>query len=180
MHDELTNDFSDDLIGLDDDILGDMMIDEIILGVENHYETAIEESARSVRLRQRHRMFSLERQENLAQVLTELPPPGESTHMIGCNRFDAWTFVPVCLELMGGRTDELYIATWMITPKNVRELVQLIDAGKIPIASVMTGLLFKRRLPEAYALLIEALIGRGKGRYFQAPNHAKIMLLCEP
>jgi len=178
-HDELAYDFSDDLIGLDDDTLADLMIDEIVTGVENDYETDLDESARSVRLRQRHRMLSLERQENLSEVLTELPGPGDSIHMLGCNRFDAWTFVPVCLELMGGRTDELYIATWLITHKNVRELVELLDAGKIPTVSVMTGLLFKRRLPDAYALLIDALIGKGKGRYFQAPNHAKIMLLCD-
>ena len=175
--DELPDDFFDDGSA---DVLGEMMIDEIVSGIENDYATELDESARSVRLRHRQKMVAASRQENLSALLPQLPEPGESIHLLGCNLFDAWCFVPVGVALLGGRIDELYISTWMITHRHMSELVELIDAGKVRsgFVSIITSLVFKRRRPESYALMIAELIGKGKGRYLQTRTHAKVSLFC--
>ena len=177
--DELDDALANDFFGLDDDMLGSLMIDEIITEEFADYETTLIASARSVRMRERAKMIVRHRQENLSKILTELPDADESIHILGHNKFDAWCFVPRCLELMGGTADELYISTWLIAHPYVRELIEIIDAGKIRLGvSIITGLLFKRRKPESYAMVIEQMIGKKKGRFLQAKNHAKIILIA--
>lgn len=182
----LTDDLADldDLI-FDDDYLfedystglGETLINETITGDDKSLQLDLAASARSIRREARHRMKRADRRENLREVLTELPDPGWSVHVLGCNKFDAWTWIPHSIELMGGRADELLINTWIISSQHAKELVYLIRSGNVGRTTVMTGLLFKGKDPAAYALLVEEL-AKHDGRYLAVLSHAKITLLA--
>lgn len=117
LQNELTDNLPDDFFGseLTAAALEEMQIDEITSGIVQNYETSLEETAAAIRMKQRRKMISLSRQENLSKIMSELPSSGESLHVLGCNLFDAWTFVRTGIEQIGGQVDELYITTWMIT-----------------------------------------------------------------
>ena len=173
-----------DTAGLVDDFfdggLGDMLIDDILTGDETTFQTELEPFARIARrqrIEAKQKYFYLNRLENLQGTLLELPERGGGNfRVLGCNKFDAWTWVPVTIDLMGGRCDELYINTWIINHYHVKELVELIKNGSVGQTNVMTGLLFKKREPSAYALLVEELAKR-KGRYLAVLSHAKVTLI---
>ena len=160
--------------------LGDMLVDDILSGDETTFQTELEpfaQIARRERIATKRKYFLWNRQENLRELLTELPEQGGgNVRVLGSNKFDAWSWVPVTIELMGGHCDELYINTWIINHFHVKELVELIKTGKVGRANVMTGLLFKTREPSAYALLVEELTKRD-GRYLGILSHAKITLI---
>lgn len=167
-------DLADDFL---DDGLGNMLAEEIVKGEEATFQTEVPPFAREFRSEHRHKMRSIHRKANLRDVLESLPRPGETYHVLSCNKFDAWTWVPVTVELMGGTTDELYINTWIINHHHVRELAGLLRENRISRTRMMTGLLFKTREPAAYALLVEEL-ARHDGRYLAVPSHAKVTLLA--
>ena len=170
--------------GLFDDFrdggLGDMLIDDILSGDETTFQTELEPFARIARrgrIEAKRKYFRINRQENLSGTISELPEQGGGNfRVLGCNKFDAWTWVPVTIDLMGGYCDELYINTWIINHHHVKELVELIKAGNVGKTSMLIGLLFKTREPSAYALLVEELSKRS-GRYLAVLSHAKVTLI---
>jgi hypothetical protein len=123
------------------------------------------------------RLINMMRKEHLRDVLDALPEPGQSIHMVSNGRYDFWTWIPVLIELMGGRADEFFGSTWTLSRPNAREMLQLFDAGTIGQITMMTGTYFKRRETAVYATLLEGLQARGQ-RYVAFENHAKITLLC--
>ena len=173
-------DFDCDLEEIDEDDwtdgLGGELVDEIISGESREFETSVEDFARITRRQAKRKAFAANRQENLRNVLTSLPEPGESFHILGCNKFDAWDWIPRVVELFGGRADEFLLNTWIISGFHTREFVEMMASGKLGAITIMTGLLFKGREPAAYAILVEKLAKYG-GRYLALKSHAKIALL---
>lgn len=135
--------------------------------------------SRILRRRGPRRNLAALQEEELTQVLTELPRPGESFHIVSNGRWDYWRLVPVVLDLLGRPADELYGSTWTMSRGNVVELLTLYDAGRIKAVSVTSGTYFLRRESAVAATLQEGLRARGQ-RYKAFANHAKVVLLAAP
>lgn len=117
------------------------------------------------------------KREKAAEILTGLPAPGESWHIVSNGQFDYWSFAPVVIGLMGGRTDLFCGSTWTMNRTNAVELMSLYDAGAIGEIILLTGLYFKRRETAVYAFLVQELQARGQ-RFAAFHNHAKVMLFA--
>jgi len=135
--------------------------------------------SRILRRRGPRRNLAALQEEELAEVLTSLPAPGESLHLVSNGRWDYWRLVPTCVDLLGRPADELYGSTWTMSRGNVGELLALLDAGRIRSASILTGTYFLRRESAVAATLQEGLRSRGQ-RYRAFANHAKVVLLAAP
>jgi len=153
-----------------------MLGEEIATGTDKNFEVELPDFARKTRLAAKRKMLIKHRQENCREILPELPALGEEIHILGCNKFDAWNWIPQVIELMGNQADELYLNTWIISTHHTRELVELIKSGKTGPATIITGLLFKGKEPAGYALLVEELAKNG-GRYLAVKSHAKVTLI---
>ena len=156
--------------------LGAMLGEEIAMGEDRNFEVELPNFARKIKIVAKRKMQIKHRQENCRAILTELPEPGEEIHVLGCNKFDAWDWIPRVIELIGGQADELYLNTWIISTHHTRELVDLIKTGRTGPATIITGLLYKGKEPAGYALLVEELAKRG-GRYLAVKSHAKVTLI---
>jgi hypothetical protein len=150
------------------DILGERPGDEL--------ETEAMPAARTLRLSPRKRHERVLREQALSQVIGAPPVAGESIHVVSEARFDFWTWVPVMIGWIGGRTEILYCSTWTLSRANAVEMFQLWDTGAIGVAHFLTGTYFKRRETAVYAMLLQGIRARG-GRYRAFQNHAKVLLL---
>jgi len=114
-------------------------------------------------------------EEAVAEILPELPGPGESVHIIANGKYDFWLYVPHMLGLLGTPA-RLWASTWTMNRGNVLELLELYDQGSLTAITILTGLYFKRRESAVYATLLEGIQARGQ-RYLALKNHAKLILL---
>ena len=110
------------------------------------------------------------------QIIPELPNVGWSYHIVANGKYDYFTFVPHVLRLMDSVNVDFYGSTWTMNRKNITEMVNLFDAGKIKTINLLTGLYFKRREAAVYATVLQAIKQR-KQRYCAFKNHAKVLLL---
>lgn len=112
-----------------------------------------------------------------ADQLGRLPDEGEAFHLITNGRFDTFTLLPAMLDLAAPRVCELwYASTWIISRKHTLTLFDLIDAGKIRQAGIITGTYFKRRETAVFWQLVTGLRAR-RGLYRACLNHSKWMAL---
>lgn len=135
--------------------------------------------SRILRRRGPRRNLAALQEEELGDVLTALPAAGESLHIVSNGKWDYWRLVPVVLDLLGRPAEELYGSTWTMSRQNVRELLALLDAGRIRSAAILTGTYFLRRESAVAATLQEGLRSRGM-RYRAFANHTKVVLLAAP
>lgn len=154
------------------DILGDA-------AAADPLETEYMPAARAHRMSARRRHERVLQQQALDAVIGSPPGPGESVHVVSEAKFDFWTWVPVMIRWLGGRTERLYCSTWTLSRPNAVEMFQLWDAGAIGRAHFLTGTYFKRRETAVYAMLLDGIRRRG-GRYRAFQNHAKVLLLDNP
>ena len=115
------------------------------------------------------------RLKNVAKILTALPPPGSSTHIIGNGAYDFFDWIPHLQELMG-KPAHGWFSTWTMNRGNALDLLELFDAGRLASLTMLTGLYFKRREASVYATLLEGIQERGQ-RYLAFLNHTKLILL---
>lgn len=116
------------------------------------------------------------KREEVEKFLTFLPEPGETLHIVANGKFDFWSFIPVIIELLGGKTSDFYGSTWTLNRENCHEMLDIYDKGKVSSLNILTGLYFKQRESAVYATLLNGMIDRGQ-RYKCLENHAKIALL---
>jgi hypothetical protein len=135
----------------------------------------IPDAKKLTREARRQYLAGLQRQ-HLKDVVEQLPAAGESYHILSNGKYDYWTFVPVLIDMMGGRADLLYGSTWTMNRNNVVDLVRLYDEGRASKIGILTGLYFKRRETAVYTMLVEALQKRGQP-YMAFRNHAKVIIL---
>lgn len=113
--------------------------------------------------------------ERLSEIVTALPKDGETFHIVSNGKYDFWSFVPVCLTLMGNAA-EFYGSTWTMNRANVLEMLDLYDTKRIGALNILTGTYFKARESAVCNTLIEGCQQRGQ-RFLAFQNHAKIVLL---
>lgn len=108
-----------------------------------------------------------------------MPKRGHQVHIISVAKFDYWTWVPVMIDWLGGRTDHLYCSTWALSRNNAQELFEQWDAGRIApqAVHVLTGTYFKRRETAVFTMLLAGITER-RGRYRAFANHSKVTLLA--
>jgi len=111
-------------------------------------------------------------------LVPEPPAAGEQLHVVSASKFDFWTWAPAMLDWLG-TADALYCSTSTMSRPNAVELLELIDAGRVPGPAVhlFTGLYFKRRETAVYSLVLSGLRARG-GTYRAFLNHAKVLLMA--
>jgi hypothetical protein len=114
--------------------------------------------------------------EKASQILTEIPQPGESFHIVSNGSFDYFNLIPIAIELMGGRINDFYFSTWTLNNSNSEAILRLYDEGKIKSISCLVGLYFKSREAAVFNMLYEGLKKRGQ-RMFSNENHSKITLM---
>jgi hypothetical protein len=78
-----------------------------------------------VRIRRRQRMLA-----EASQVLGDLPGEGESLHALMTGRYDLMHLLLVLIERLGV-CERMRFATLAFSQRNVTELCQLLDAGKV-------------------------------------------------
>lgn len=161
-------------------MIPDIDLDHLLDPVELETTRTLTASQRHARpVEQRHLLRIQQKRAAAREILTELPLPGHSWHIVSNAAYDYWTWIPVLIDLLGGRIDSLYCSTWTMSRHNVTELFELFDAQKIARVSMLTGIYFKRRESAVYATLLSGLLARGQ-RYLAFENHTKISLLAAP
>ena len=162
---------------LDSDAAAGYLIDDIIDGpAGDTLETEHMPAGRALRrVSPRRRFERIQETQSLRDVMHDPPAPGESVHILGNGLYNAWTFVPVICEWLGG-ADRLSCSTWTVNRPNTIELFELWDAGMFKTVDFLTGLYFKQRESAVYTILLDGIRARG-GRYRASKDHAKIILL---
>ena len=167
--------FEPDAFDFQTDAFSDFWVDQAV-GKENEDETRATVSPRAFRMRARRRMQRIKQRERLQDLIKEPPRPGEELHIVGGNKFQFYTWIPVLLDWIEG-ADEFYCATWTANAASARDFFELWDAGRIrKTAGFMFGTYFKRREPVVYQRYAEELHRRG-GWIKCFETHAKVMLL---
>jgi hypothetical protein len=111
---------------------------------------------------------------NAAKQLERLPAEGESIHCVMRGNYHAWDLIPAALQLAAPATIErLYVATLGFNDANARELVGLLDAGRIRRVTFLCSAYFRDASAETYRPLAEQLLARGQ-RVAAIRTHAKI------
>lgn len=154
-----------DLEGFDLDVFG---------GPQN--ETTESISTRILKHQEKQKALYAMKQEHAGDILRTLPGPGETFHIISNGKFDYWSFVPIIINLLGGKSREGWFSTWTLNRQNCTELFEIYDRGELGSINFLTGIYFKRRETAVYAKLLGGIQDRG-GRYKALENHAKVILL---
>ena len=143
-------------------------------------ETSIERAegidARTLKAERKRAFKKCMRKEKAAEILTELPGPGETLHIVSNGKFDYWDFVPIICKLIGAPVDQAFLSTWTLNRQCCKETMELLDAGTIKKLGFLTGLYFKQRESSVYAQLVTGLSARGQ-QFRALENHSKIALL---
>lgn len=167
--------FADGAFELPDDAFSNFWADQTT-GSTIEDETRETITPRAFRLRARRRMTRIKHKETLRELIKEPPRPGEELHVVGANKFQFYTWIPVLMDWIVG-TDEFYCATWTANAASARDFFELWDRGRIrKTAGFLFGLYFKRREPVVYQRYAEELHRRG-GWIKSLESHAKVMLL---
>jgi hypothetical protein len=145
------------------------------------YDTEIETAdakitQRKAKIQEKLKTKSFLKKEKAAEVFNEIPLTGESFHIVSNGSFDYFNFIPLAIELMGGKVNQFYFSTWTMNLSNTRELLQLFDEGKIKSIAALVGLYFKKRETNVFNELYEGLKKRNQ-RIFSNENHSKVTLL---
>lgn len=189
----------DDFAWLDDDPTGSAGESFDWLGDDTPSESpaALDDSIAHARRLSRRRMMIAEKEQNLARLVTELPPPDTDLYIVGnaegrehsrtghitANSFDFGSFVGHCVDLLlkdtvqaGGVT--LYVSTWVLNRDTVQMFADNLDAGRLANLHVLADKFLKRRHTAAvYAQLVEVIQAHPGSRILLAPNHCKILCM---
>lgn len=150
--------------------------------------------ARQVHLRQTVRA---EKEANLAQVVTALPPPDTELYIIGsaegrehsryghilANAFDFGSFIGHCINLLLAETGQpggvtLYVSTWVLNRDTVQMFDDYLNDGRLSSLHVLADKFLKRRhIAAVYGQLVEVIQAHPGSRIRLNPNHCKILCL---
>lgn len=137
------------------------------------------------------------KQENLAKVVTCLPPTDTDLFIIGsadgrehsrtghitANAFDYGSFIPHCIDLLLTETGQpggitLYVSTWVLNRDTVQMFTDELDTNRLHSLHVLADKFLKRRHTAAvFAQLTEMIQAHPPSRIKLAPNHCKILCM---
>lgn len=146
---------------------------------------------------QRRQTVMAEKEQNLAKVVTALPPMDTELYIIGsaegrehsrsghilANSFDFGSFVGHCVNLLLDETGQrqgvtLYVSTWVLNRDTVLMFNDYLNDGRISALHVLADKFLKRRHTAAvYGQLVEVIQAHPPSRIRLAPNHCKILCM---
>lgn len=141
---------------------------------ENHGQPRM--TARKIKIQSKARLLNKMKNENVKNLIDELPLQGESLHIISNGRFDYFNLIPVIQEKINKPIESFWFSTWTMNQNNALQLVKLYDEGKIKQINAITGLYFKKRERLVYFTLNTELNKRCQ-KIFSSEIHAKVSLL---
>lgn len=169
--------------------------------LDDEYSTetpnALDASISHTRKVSHRRTMIAEKEQNLAALITELPPPDCDLYIVGnadgrehsrsghitANSFDFGSFVGVCIDMLLKDTGqaggvELYVSTWVLNRDTVQMFADNLEAGRLSGLHVIADKFLKRRHTSAvYAQLVETIQAHPPSRIILAPNHCKILCM---
>jgi hypothetical protein len=113
-----------------------------------------------------------------AEVLYQLPGPGESLHAILFGFFDLMNVVLAFLDRIGSVCTALRIATLSLSKRNATELAALLDAKAVLRLDVLTSDFQRKHDPEILAEVLDLLVVKRTARVAAARSHAKVITLA--
>lgn len=145
----------------------------------------------------RRKTVMAEKEQNLARIVTKLPPLDTDLFIIGAaegkehsrtghilaNAFDFGSFVGHCVNLLLAETGQrqgvtLYVSTWVLNRDTVLMFNDYLNDGRISALHVLADKFLKRRHTAAvYAQLVEVIQAHPPSRIRLAPNHCKILCM---
>ena len=132
-----------------------------------------EPSRRIVRRSVKATLARLQREDNAAQHLGELPAPGEDVVLILDMKYHGWDLVTAILNA-GGSPARVWIATLGFNARQADNLAERIDSGQISAVTMIVSDMFEQKNRAECAALRRALGDRGQ-RIATARNHAKLV-----
>jgi hypothetical protein len=113
-----------------------------------------------------------------AETLGAIPGEGQAIHLVINGRFALWDFVGAILILAGEpiHIEQLHLATLGFSRKNIAQLADLLDAGKVGSVSLLCSHYFKGTSTPIYDFAAEQLSARGQ-RFLSIRTHAKVVLV---
>jgi hypothetical protein len=119
------------------------------------------------------------RMEAARHQIERLPDPGEQIHIVQGGEFYFWDLIPTFLQMNGRPAAALAIATLSFNADHAKQLLELLDAGKIAHCDFICSTMSEKRDQAGCAQLAANLKARGH-RYVAVRNHAKLILLTMP
>jgi hypothetical protein len=133
-------------------------------------------TSRKIKINDKLKVKSFLKKEKAIVVMSEIPEPGESIHIVSNGTFDYFTLVPIAIELMGGNINDFYFSTWTLNNSNCESILKLYDEKKVKSINCLVGLYFMKREAQVFNMIYEGLKERGQ-RIFSNENHSKVTLL---
>ena len=124
------------------------------------------------------RIFRSEAAETAAATLAEIPRQHQALHLVINGRFALWDFVAAILKLAGDHVTikHLHLATLGFSRKNIRELIALLDSGKVESVALLCSHYFKGTSGGIYEYAQAELSTRAQ-RFASVRTHAKLVLI---
>lgn len=144
----------------------------------------------------RRQTVMAEKEQNLARVVTKLPPIDTDLFIIGsaegrehsrtghllANAFDYGSFVGYCVDLLiketGRRGAVLYVSTWVWNRDFNLMMHDMLSDGRLKAVHILADKFIKRRHTSAiYAQMVEIVQAHPPSRIMLNPNHCKILCM---
>jgi hypothetical protein len=108
------------------------------------------------------------------EALAHLPGEGEALHGIMTGTYDLMHLIGVLLGAPGSPCLVMRIATLSLSPKNVREMAALLDAGRVRALDLLCSHFFFRHDRAVFEELLAEFRARGQ-RVAVARSHCKVV-----
>lgn len=145
----------------------------------------------------RRQTVMAEKEQNLARIVTALPPLDTDLFIIGAaegkehsrtghilaNAFDFGSFVGHCISLLLAETGKpggvtLYVSTWIWNRDFNQMVSDMLTDGRLYAVHILGDKFVKRRHTSAiYAQMVEIITAHPPSRLKLSPNHCKILCM---
>lgn len=113
-----------------------------------------------------------EQVQAMKKLLT-LPGPDEVTFLWTMKSFNAFTFIPYCIEKFGF-INEIYISSYTISKRIADAIIKLVQSGKVGFVHIFVSDSLKFRMPAVVNHLDTVLPSEQRIKVSYAWNHSKI------
>jgi len=136
------------------------------------------ESLRIARESEKHEVLNGLHLSNAVAHIKTLPGPRETLHCVTKGNYNSSDIIPATLELAGGATiKRLDLATLSFSNRNVSQIAELKDAGKIAEIWLLYSSYFAQGNEEQHRFAEEHLAKARGARIGSVRCHAKIILM---
>jgi hypothetical protein len=106
-----------------------------------------------------------------------IPSEGEAVHVVMSGSYDLQLVLIVLLDRLGSPCETMRVATLSLSRRNVQEMAELLDSGKVKRLEILTSDFFAKHDIDIFAELVQELHIRGQ-RVAAARSHCKIVTMA--